>query len=277
MPTMKWFVVEGQDEIGPLGPNGLRKLIRRGQVLPGTMIRREDHEFPVRADHVRGLFDADVGPQQKPRMHGPFTSLRALGWFNFAVMIAWVAIGVAGVVRATGSPADEPPPLLGIGLVPATVLFFATGVTFCYWLWNARCNLPHLIQARTRFAPHWTISGWFLPVANLIRPYQVIEEVDRLSAEALAEGDASVRAESVLLVPWWLSTLALVALTVATLVHPANVALHVWTGVALVVAAGTGAAVFLRITLLQERAHAAHAQPVRLHHRLRRRGEAESA
>lgn len=294
MPSKKWFVVEGEEEAGPLGPGGLRRLVARGRILPGSMIRREDHRFAIRADHVRGLFDAvpdDVPPKQ---IQGPFHSLRALGWTNTALMLAWVIVGVLGVAtalaqreRAFAMQDEFPPPgmtarehllgggapFLGLGAPWVLALFVATGAPFTWWLWRARQNLPHLITARLRFATSWTAFCWFVPVLNLLRPYQVLEEVDRLSAEALADGDARVRANSALLAPWWVCTLVMAALAITYKLMPVDTAeqifdataLHVTAAAAVVPAALLGALVFLRITRLQERAHAAHPEPVQVH------------
>ena len=295
MATKKWFVVDGDNEMGPLGPNGLRRLVRKGEILPGSMVRREDHEYAVRADCVRGLFDDGKHDHGQPKIHGPFTALRATGWANAAAMLVWMALGLCGVFtawsqRATAlaiaGGADRPltdahVPFLGLGGPLVAVLFFATGVSFCYWLWSARVNLPHLIHARIRFAPSWTIGGWFVPPLNLLRPYQVLDEVDRLSAEAAADVDASVGGNPYVLVPWWTGTLLFVrfagAYRFAATDTAAGIAdaarYHLTAALALALAAGFAAAMLLRITFLQERAHAEHKDPVKLHHELRGRQE----
>ncbi len=287
MATMKWFVVENDNEVGPLGPNGLRRLVREGRIKPDTLVRREDHQFLVQADHVRGLFD--VPPVRvrhadpRPMMHGPFQSLRSLGWGVVATMVVWLAVGGYGVVAALGqreqaaaiaADASQDVPLLGLGAVPSLVLFLATGVLFLYWLWTARVNLPHLIHARAHFAPSMAIGGWFVPLLNLWRPFEVLDEVDRLSAEAAADGNAAVAANRGLLVPWWLSTVAVVAVgaryefmshgTVDAVTEAAT--WHLGGAVLVALAALLAASVVLRITSLQERAHAAHGDPVSLQH-----------
>lgn len=292
MATKKWFVVAGANELGPLGPRGIRKLVRAGEIKPETKIRREDHETPVRADQLRGLFPGEHAAashsQALPNLPGPFTSLRVLGLCTAAAMAAWAIVGAWGAFAAwsqrntaleIAAGANRPlldagAPFLGLGGVVALVLFAATGVLFGYWLWSARANLPHLIHARIRFAPSWTIASWFVPIVNLLQPYEVIEEVDRLSCQAAADGDATRRAEPMLLVPWWLGTLLLVGFAtwyklaaVATAQQIASAAvLHLGASVALVFAAGFAAAIVLRITRAQERAHAVHSGPVRVHH-----------
>ncbi|MCB9878875.1 MAG: DUF4328 domain-containing protein [Planctomycetes bacterium] len=285
MTTKKWFVFEGEDEVGPIGPNGLRKWVREGRILKDTLIRRDDQVFLVRADEVRGLFDEPPPARRqepRPMMHGPYASLRALGWGTAAAMAVWVLVAMYGVFAAieqhgmaeriaAGELANTP--LLGFGGVVFTVLFLATGVLFVYWLWNARVNVPHLIHARMHLAPSWTIGAWFVPPLNLWRPFEVLDEIDRLSAEAAADGDARVPAQRGLLVPWWLCTVAIVAVGVRyefmaqdSTEAIAEAALwHVTLASLVVVAALLATAVVLRITFLQERAHAAHQAPVELH------------
>ncbi|MEZ6037639.1 MAG: DUF4328 domain-containing protein [Planctomycetota bacterium] len=284
MATTKWFVFDGEEEVGPIGPNGLRKWVREGRIMRDTLVRREDHVFLVRADEVRGLFDAPPVRRTEPRpmVHGPYTSLRAMGWGTTAAMAAWVLVAMYGVFAAIdqfrnaariASGELEAVPLLGFGGVAFTVLFLATGVLFVYWLWSARVNVPHLIHAHLHLAPSWTIGAWLVPPLNLWRPFEVIDEVDRLSAEAAADGDARVPAQRGLLVPWWLCTVAIVAVGVryefmaqdsAAAIAEAAVWHSTLAGL-VAVAALLATAVVLRITFLQERAHAAHKAPVELH------------
>jgi len=298
MASRTWYVVAGEEELGPLGPNGLRRMIKRGEILPETMIRRGDHDVAIRADNVRGLFPEATATAPPTTMQGPYESLRALGWGNFALMCGWIGVGIFGLStaldqreRALDMSGMHPPPgydpavdligagapFLGLGSIVIVTLFVVTGVPFTYWLWSARMNLPHLIVARTNYAPNWSIACWFVPILNLLRPYQVIEEIDRLSAEAAADGDARVRANSALLMPWWISTVLMAACLITYKLMPVATAdeiatatlLHIAAAIAVMLAAGFGAIVFLRITQLQERAHRAHAEPVQVHYKKR--------
>jgi predicted secreted protein len=215
-------------------------------------------------------------------MHGPFMSLRGLGWSTVAAMAGWLVIAGVGAFtalhqyRQAGSIAAgefEPTPLLGLGGVAVAVLFLATGALFVYWLWCARINVPHLIRAHPHFGVSWTIAGWLVPPLNLWRPFEVIDEVDRFSAEARADGDARVPAERGLLVPWWLCTVAVVAVGVRYefMAHDPAAAVaeaaswQLGFAALLALAAMLAATVVLRITYAQEHAHAAHAEPVPLH------------
>ncbi len=294
MATKKWFVLVGTEEMGPLGPRGLRQMVRKGEIGPDTLLRREDHVDAVAAAQVRGLLP--TAPREgngaarghvKAKIHGPFTALRPMGWSLATALVLFAGLGLLGVRHAMlqwqhaaavaaggafdGGVAD--PGLFGIGVF-AVLSLVAVGGLFIWWLWTASVNLPHLIAAHVHYGPSWAIAGWFMPFLNLIRPLAVVAEVDQLSAEADADGDASVRAKRPLLLAWWAAAvfgtgLALVYLLVdkgsADALHIAAV-LHLAAGVCTVVAGALAAWIVLRITNSQERAHARHQEPVELHH-----------
>lgn len=292
MATKKWFVVVGTEEMGPLGPRGLRQMVRAGEIKTDTLLRREDHEIAVTAGQVRGLLPAshaEVAPHHRalPKIHGPYTALWPIGWPLAAGLLLFAALGALGLraaitqlshaaAVATGTPllgdvAD--PGLFGLG-VWAVLALVAAGGAFVWWLWTARVNLPHLICAHVHYGPSWAIAAWFVPFLNLVRPLDVVTEVDRLSAEADADGDASVHANHRLLVPWWGSA---VLGTVAALVYVMlaktsadelllAAALHLVAGACAILAGVLGAWLVLRTTNNQERAHERHPEPVELRH-----------
>lgn len=291
MATKKWFVRKGDEELGPLGPNGLRKLVRRGEVTEDTMVRREDHAAAVPAGQLRGLFpandypDVSAGPAQRarqpfhPQVHGPYTALGWLGWTTAALLLGFAVLGVWGAALAW-QQVQQPEgaiaaPLLGVGVF-APLGLVLVGALFLFWQWTARINLPHLIHARTMHAPSWTFLAWLIPVVNLQRPYEVLREIDRLSAEADADGDATVGANTALLLPWWIAALLGTVLAVVYLLlakdTAADLAVAAWchlgAGVCATVAAVLAMVLVLRITIKQERAHSRHPEPVQVHHKL---------
>jgi len=292
MATKKWFVLIGSEEMGPLGPGGLRKLVRRGEIVANSLLRREDQTELVPATRVCGLIPephpelSAAHARPRAKMYGPFTSLRVLGWPTVAALFAFALLGAVGVavaiwqLRFVGRFETEPllveegvMMLFGIGVF-AVLALVAVGALFLWWLWTARVNLPHLINARIHDAPSWVIMAWFLPFINLVRPYQVISEVDRLSAEAEADGDATVPANHSLLAPWWTTALlgtalALVYMLVATdTIQQLQLAawVHLAAGLCTLVSGTLAAIIVLRIMGKQERAHDRHPEPVEVHH-----------
>ncbi|MCA8965398.1 MAG: DUF4328 domain-containing protein [Planctomycetes bacterium] len=303
MATKKWFVLVGAEEMGPLGPRGLRQMVRKGEIGPDTLLRREDHACAVAAAQVRGLLaTAALEPHRsvhghaRAKIHGPFTELRVMGRSLAAVLALFAALGLLGVYFGVaqwrhaetvlaGAPMQvesADPGLFGIGVFAVLSLVLAGGL-FIWWLWTASVNLPHLIAAHVHYAPSWAIAGWFMPFLNLIRPLAVVTEIDQLSAEAEADGDASVRANRPLLLSWWTAAvfgtvLALVYLLLGkTTPEGLRIAAlaHFAAGLFTMIAGALAAWLVLRITDNQERAHARHPDPVPLHRDLgARRGRA---
>ncbi len=64
--------------------------------------------------------------------------------------------------------------LLGIVQV---VMLVVTGVCFLTWIHRAHRNLPALGADGLKFTPGWSVGWWFIPVANLWKPFQAVQEV----------------------------------------------------------------------------------------------------
>jgi hypothetical protein len=77
-------------------------------------------------------------------------------------------------------------------------------IPFIMWLFRSHRNLPALRAAPLTFSPGWTIAAWFIPLANLVVPYLVVQEVYRGSNPAGA-GDRLDRlgSGSLLVMLWW--------------------------------------------------------------------------
>lgn len=73
--------------------------------------------------------------------------------------------------------------LLFIGLISILEFFLyaVTAVLFLMWLFRVYKNLPPLRAANLEFTPGWAIGWWFIPFANLVKPFQVVREAWRES------------------------------------------------------------------------------------------------
>lgn len=67
-----------------------------------------------------------------------------------------------------------------VALVQIPVYIF-TIVFFLIWLYRANKNLTPLGASYTEFSPGWAVGWWFIPFANLVKPFQVVREVWRES------------------------------------------------------------------------------------------------
>jgi hypothetical protein len=94
-------------------------------------------------------------------------------------------------------------------------LFAAAAAAFLAWLFQARVNLRALGVRRLRFTRMWSVVGFLVPVLNLVRPYQVIQEVWQASDPASADAFnwKSVQVPR-LLRSWWIAALACAGLHV---------------------------------------------------------------
>lgn len=68
--------------------------------------------------------------------------------------------------------------LVGIATI---VVLVVTAVLFIRWLAQARRNAEALGGRGMEHAPGWVAWGWFIPILNLFRPYEVIAEIWRAS------------------------------------------------------------------------------------------------
>jgi hypothetical protein len=83
-------------------------------------------------------------------------------------------------------------------------VFAITALLFLAWLFRLRINVRALGVRKLEFARVWTALGFFVPILNVVRPYQVIAEVWRASDPAVIDPFEwkSVEAPQ-LLALWW--------------------------------------------------------------------------
>ncbi len=81
--------------------------------------------------------------------------------------------------------------------------YIAAVVGFLAWMYRAHKNLDAL-GYDSRFYPRDTIIWWFIPIANLFRPYQVMKEIWKGSHPDLGHASLELYASSSPLLPvWW--------------------------------------------------------------------------
>ncbi|OJF15913.1 DUF4328 domain-containing protein [Couchioplanes caeruleus] len=106
--------------------------------------------------------------------------------------ILWYALEVAATAIETNEDLDRAEALLtglallAVALTVCSMLF--AGIAFISWLHRARKNLDEFGVPTLRWAPGWSIGGWFVPLANLVIPLLVVNEIDRESERRLMEG-----------------------------------------------------------------------------------------
>jgi Cof subfamily protein (haloacid dehalogenase superfamily) len=74
-------------------------------------------------------------------------------------------------------------------------------IAFLAWLSRTIDNTPVLRGGVPSVTPRWSIGWWFVPFANLVKPYQIVREVhDRMATGGTSSGDWIVLA-------WWIAFL----------------------------------------------------------------------
>ena len=70
----------------------------------------------------------------------------------------------------------------GIISVAVMLVVIATIVLFAMWVYRVNSNVHALGSPDLRFTPGWAVGWYFVPVANLWKPYQVMKEIWRASS-----------------------------------------------------------------------------------------------
>jgi len=122
-------------------------------------------------------------------LEGLSNALRVLLKINIIITVIAVLAGIydyysysqlpLGVdVSETVLPSDA---LVGIMGIVQFVLFLILGITFLRWIHRTNKNL-HTLSSRTMiFSPGWAIGWYFIPIANLWKPYQAMKEIWEVS------------------------------------------------------------------------------------------------
>lgn len=71
-------------------------------------------------------------------------------------------------------------------------VFLVSGVLTLRWIWRSNKNL-HASGAQMEYTPGWAVGWYFIPFANLVKPYQAMREIWRLSLSTDTSGP----------LPWW--------------------------------------------------------------------------
>lgn len=84
-------------------------------------------------------------------------------------------------------------------------LQLAEAVLFFVWLYRVQSNLMSLDNEQLEFTPGWAVGWFFIPFANLVKPYQVVREVWRASDPRTLgyEPAGWATVSSAVLVGWW--------------------------------------------------------------------------
>jgi Domain of unknown function (DUF4328) len=129
------------------------------------------------------------------------TSCFVAVWFSLADLNLLDRID-SGAVVGDDELAASDNRIMVIGIVQLAVSV-AAAVVFIRWLRAAYRNADVLAPGVRRFGHGWAIGAWFVPILNLWRPKQIVNDVWEAGA---MPGDG--RRPPILLLAWWLSWIA---------------------------------------------------------------------
>jgi hypothetical protein len=82
-------------------------------------------------------------------------------------------------------------------------------VLIIIWQWRSAKNAEALGRTGARLSPGWSIAGWLIPVANLVLPYLIVQDLWRSSDPEAVPGTEWRRLKGAPLVAqWWIAYVA---------------------------------------------------------------------
>jgi phosphatidylglycerophosphatase A len=88
--------------------------------------------------------------------------------------------------------------LVGLVAIGSFGVFIAAAIASWLWLYRLVQNVPALGGGTPSVTPGWAVGWWFIPFANLFKPYQVVKDAwQRLALSAVGNNARRVLA-------WWL-------------------------------------------------------------------------
>jgi hypothetical protein len=139
----------------------------------------------------------------------------AAAGFVASTLASWIALGVHVAhllelqkqLSGSGGDAGQLATIaatLRIAQGMQIAVFAITAVFFLAWLFRLRINVRALGVRKLEFSRRWSLLGFFVPVLNVVRPYQVIAEVWRASDPSVLDPFEwkSVEAPQILAL-WW--------------------------------------------------------------------------
>lgn len=145
---------------------------------------------------LRASREASVAGNLRPPWVSPRGLARVvMGCVIASTLVSWLALGVhlahviqlRAVLAAAGGDAKR----LGttaLVLTAAQIVQFAvyavTAALFLAWLYRLRVNVRAFGMRKLVYSRQWSVLGFFVPLLNVVRPFQVIGEIWRASDPA---------------------------------------------------------------------------------------------
>ena len=260
------FIRDQERVYGPYSPVRIKQLATAGRITPSWWIGKAKEGPWMLAGKVKGIFSAPdangtAAVETRPSTLRPAAANPPLAavtpntgldsitaWLCRFARAAAVLIGMLLVktlllwlLVGLGSPLlshPVPQALLAILDGISSLVGLLYGITFFIWIYKTTRRLREQAGAAMPFSPGWAVGWFFIPIANLYKPYQVMNAVWQVSHAKAPTDPVPVRR-------WWGLAIAsvvlmgmLVLFTGICLVSPSifsiNAQFALFTGMALV-------------------------------------------
>ena len=79
---------------------------------------------------------------------------------------------------------------VGVYAIGALVVLVGTAIAFLRWFHRAYVNIGRLGASDLRASTGWSVGSWFVPIMNLVRPKQLMDDIWRASDPARPAADS---------------------------------------------------------------------------------------
>lgn len=100
------------------------------------------------------------------------------------------------LVETDAAASDFRQLVVGVG---GGAIILVSSILILIWIYRANANARALGALNMQFKPGWAIGWYFIPIANLWKPYQALKEIWQTS-QGIAERSAELRPS---IFPWW--------------------------------------------------------------------------
>lgn len=133
-------------------------------------------------------------PRKPPDYRSAKGRARVAVWLLILVIAAHLAIAVLGFVNvalltsAIGNPADvvdlveRRDSLVTVGVILFWAATIPAAIGFMVWMTRTYANVEALAPGYKRHWTGWAWLGWIVPIMNLFRPKQIVNDIWRASA-----------------------------------------------------------------------------------------------
>ena len=112
-------------------------------------------------------------------------------WFLYAQMLAAVILIILGVNGDSS--------LQEVVSIISLIISTISAILILKWIYRANYNAYELGARNMLYTPGWSIGWYFIPIANLWKPYQAMKEIWKASSNPQSWKSQSRSS----LLPWW--------------------------------------------------------------------------